>query len=41
MQSFAAGINTPGDVAAMRLSEMVLNDIPTADPRWNEVSLSG
>ena len=33
-QSFTAGINTPGDVAVMKLSEMVLNDIPTADPRW-------
>ena len=39
--SFALQLNTPGDVAAVKLSEMVLNDLPTADPRWNERAPQG
>lgn len=39
-QSFSSGINTPADVSVMRLSEMVLNDVPVADPRWRDTSSS-
>ena len=35
------GIDTAADIATTRLSEMILNDIPTTDPRWNKTNTSG
>ena len=40
-ESFALQLNTPGDLAVVKLSEMVLNDLPTADPRWSEGAPQG
>lgn len=40
-ESFALRINTPGDLAAVTLSTMILNDLPAADPRWNEATRHG
>ncbi|XP_019849133.1 PREDICTED: nuclear pore complex protein Nup133-like [Amphimedon queenslandica] len=41
VSSFAGGVNTPGDVCSIRLSEMILNDVPASDPRWNKTDTLG
>jgi nuclear pore complex protein Nup133 len=32
--SFIPNIDTPGDLASIRMSQMILNEVPSADPRW-------
>ena len=35
-ESFVGRLNTPCDLAVCGLSEMVLNDQPSSDPRWSD-----
>eukprot|EP00731_Ephydatia_muelleri_P027834 Em0019g707a len=37
-ESFAGHLNTPCDLAVCGLSELVLNDLPSSDPRWSDSS---
>ena len=39
--SFVPGIDTVGDMCVQRLSEMILNDVPSADPRWGDTNING
>ena len=34
--SYDVGLDTTGDVSVIKLSTMILNDLPAADPRWTE-----
>ena len=40
-ESFAGHLNTPCDLAVCGLSELVLNDLPSSDPRWSDSSGKG
>ena len=40
-ESFSLRQDTPGDLAVMRLSELVLDDIPGTDPRQTETMSRG
>lgn len=35
-ESFSSRLDTPLDCTVARLSEMVLNELPTSDPRWSD-----